>query len=90
MPNVTDNFNFLESQLASSPGNGDYLCGNELTGADFMVEFPLEASRGHLGFTGEKYPRLSAYVTRMQERASYKRAVQKIIEVDGEYKDSIF
>ena len=55
-----------------------------------MLEFPLGAIKGHLGFTADKYPKLSAYVTQLQERASYKKAVQKIIDVEGEYKNDFF
>ena len=89
-PNLTDNFKFLESQLVSSPDGGEYICGKELTGADFMLDFPLRATKGHLGFAPERYPKLTAYVDRLREHASYKKAVQKIIEVDGNYNDSFF
>lgn len=40
-PNLRANWDFLESQLATSPNGGDYLCGADLTGADIMMSFPL-------------------------------------------------
>lgn len=42
-PNLKTQFDFLESQLATSPDEGGYLCGAELTGADIMMSFPLGA-----------------------------------------------
>ena len=84
-PNLNTAFSFLESQIASSPGGGEYLCGKELTGADILMSFPLDAARGRAGLDKDKYPKLWAYVERLQERDAYKRAVQKIIEVEGEY-----
>jgi len=37
-------FDFLEEQLATSPGDGKYLCGAELTAADIFMTFPLVAA----------------------------------------------
>lgn len=84
-PNFKTNWEFLESQIASSPDNGQYLCGSELTGADIMMSFPLGAARGKCGFTQDKYPKLWAYVERLQELEGFKKAVQKIIDVEGSY-----
>ena len=85
-PNFKTHLEFLESQLATSPHDGEYLCGRDLTGADIMMSLPLEASKGRAGLTQEKYPQLWAYVERLESREAYKRAVQKIIDVDGSYK----
>ncbi len=84
-PNFKTNFGFLESQLASSPNGGKYLCGRELTGADFIMEFPLWSAKNRVGFTQKKYPLLWAYVERLEAIDSHKRAVQKIIQVEGSY-----
>ncbi|KAI9880239.1 MAG: hypothetical protein M1830_004583 [Pleopsidium flavum] len=84
-PNFKTNFSFLESQLASSPNSGEYLCGKELTGADILMSFPLGAARERAGLSVDKYPKLCAYIDRLQARDAYKRAVQKIIDVEGEY-----
>lgn len=40
-PNLRTQWDFLESQLATSPDDGEYLCGANLTGADIMMSFPL-------------------------------------------------
>ena len=84
-PNFKTNFDFLERQISSSPNNGRYLCGPELSGADFMMSFPLLASTGRAGLTKQKYPNLWAYVERLESIESYKRAVQKIIDIEGKY-----
>ena len=84
-PNFKTHFEFLESQISTSPDGGDFLCGKNLTGADIMMSFPLEAGRGRAGFTKEKHPKLWAYVDRLQGREAYKKAVQKIIDVEGSY-----
>ncbi|KAI9701127.1 MAG: hypothetical protein M1836_001796 [Candelina mexicana] len=82
-------FEFLESQMASSPNGGDYLCGTELTGADILMSFPLESAQGLAGLTADKYPKLCAYLVKIHERDAYKRAVQKIIDVEGSYNQKL-
>ncbi len=84
-PNFKTHFGFLESQITSSPHGGQYLCGTELTGADIMMSFPLGAAKGRAGFNKEKHPKLWAYVERVESREAYKKAVQKIIDVEGSY-----
>lgn len=90
-PNLKSNYQYLESQLASAPQSGPYLCGPELTGADILLSFPLGAARGGRagGFSKEAYPLLWAYVGRLQEREGYKRAVEKIVQVEGSYDASL-
>ncbi|KAI4112297.1 MAG: hypothetical protein LQ338_008328 [Usnochroma carphineum] len=84
-PNLESNFGFLESQVKSAPDGGGYLCGSKLTGADILMSFPLGAAKGRVGFTKEKHPALWAYVDRLEEMEGFKRAVQKIIDVEGSY-----
>jgi glutathione S-transferase len=83
-PNLKTHFEFLEGQMASSPENGQFLCGRNLTGADIIMIFPLEAAHGRAGLTAEKYPKLSAYIGRLHEREAYKRAIKKVEETTGE------
>ena len=76
----------MEAQLASSPNDGKFLCGSELTGADIMMIFPLEglaSSRG-VGIPQEKYPKLTAYLKQLKERETYQRAVKKAEEISGQ------
>ena len=82
-PNLKNNYEFLESQLATS--GGDFLCGTELTGADILVSFPLTAGKSRLGLSQEQYPKLWAFIGRLESREAYKRAVQKVVEVEGSY-----
>jgi len=86
-PNFKTHFSFLESQLATSPQNGQYLCGPHLTGADIILSFPLINARGVTGLTKEAYPKLWAYVDRLEAEPGYKTAVEKIIEIDGKFEN---
>ena len=85
LPTLKTHLEFIESQLATSPDNGKYLCGADMTGVDIVMSFPLGAFRGKHGFTKEKYPKIWAYVDRLEAMDGYKKAVQKIIDVDGKY-----
>lgn len=84
-PNFKTHFTFLEQQLASSPEGGNYLCGPHLTGADILISYPLLAGRSRTGLTKEKYPKLSAYVDRIEAEPGYKKGVEKIIEIEGKF-----
>jgi len=84
-PNFVTHFTFLEGQLASSPGGGNYLCGPNLTGADIMLSFPLIAGSSRAGLTKEKYPKLHGYIDRLEQEPGYKKAAEKIIEIDGKF-----
>ncbi|KAL8689752.1 MAG: hypothetical protein Q9224_004572 [Gallowayella concinna] len=88
-PNFEKNFSFLESQVKSAPNGGGYLCGSKLTGAEIMLSFPRGSGKGRAGLTKEKYPALFEYVNRLEAMESYKKSVQKIIEVEGSYDPSL-
>ena len=88
-PTFTTHWLFLESQMATSPNSGEFLCGKDLTGADILMSFPIGAARSRAGLTQEKYPKLWAYVNRIESRDAFKRAVQKIIEVEGSYDPAV-
>ncbi|PNS15180.1 Glutathione S-transferase 3 [Sphaceloma murrayae] len=84
-PNMASNFEFLESQIATAPDGGQYLCGKELTGADIMMSFPLIAVRDGMGggFDKTKYPKLMEYISRLEGLDGYQRAIKKAEEVSG-------
>ncbi|CAF9907682.1 MAG: hypothetical protein ALECFALPRED_003751 [Alectoria fallacina] len=84
-PNLASNFDFLEHQLATSPDDGSYLCGANLTGADIMMSFPLGAAKSRALFTEKEHPKLCAYVDRLEAMDGFRKAVQKIVEVEGSY-----
>ncbi len=65
------------------------MCGREITGADILMEFPLVAGAERSGRTKEAYPKLSAYIEKLHERAAYKRAVQKIVDTEGSFKTKL-
>ena len=88
-PNFETHFKFLESQLETSPDGGHYLCGKDLTGADILMSFALEAAESRSGLPKEQYPRIWEYVDRLHGIDSYKRAVQKIVEVEGKFKNNL-
>ncbi|KAF2843508.1 putative glutathione S-transferase [Patellaria atrata CBS 101060] len=83
-PNVNTHFGYIEKQLETSPNGGDFLCGKELTGADILMIFPVEAARLRLKLGEEKYPKLYAYSDKIREREAYKRAVKRIEDETGE------
>jgi glutathione S-transferase len=82
--NFKASFDFLENQLATSPGDGKFLCGPKLTGADIIMIFPLQASRGRAGLTEENYPLLLSYIKSLEERPAFQRATKKAEEASGE------
>jgi glutathione S-transferase len=53
-----------------------------------MMSFPLIAGRAEAGLAKEKYPKLYAYVDRLEAERGYKRAVEKIIEIEGKFEAS--
>ncbi|KAL1592374.1 hypothetical protein SLS60_011453 [Paraconiothyrium brasiliense] len=73
---------YLEALLAESP-NDDFLCGPNLTGADFMMIFVLEAVVLFKTINETSYPKLYSYVRRIQNRDAYKRAGDKVSEASG-------
>ncbi|EXJ83550.1 glutathione S-transferase [Capronia coronata CBS 617.96] len=87
--NFKIHYDFLEGQLATSPDGGDFMCGKDISAADIMLSFPLEAGTSRSGFSREQYPKVWAYVDRLHEREAYQRSVQKIIEIEGAFKTSM-
>lgn len=50
------------------------------------MSFPLEAGKSRSGLSEDQCPRLWKYVSKLQEREAYQRAVKKIEEVEGSFK----
>ncbi|KKZ67447.1 glutathione S-transferase [[Emmonsia] crescens] len=84
-PDLATNLEFLEDQIKSSPGDGQFLCGDSLTGSDIMMSFPLEAGVLRGLINKERHPHLTEYVSRIQEREAHKRGIAKIVELEGSY-----
>ncbi|KAI6809949.1 hypothetical protein KC327_g6251 [Hortaea werneckii] len=81
-PNHKTHFSFLDSEVASSPNGGQYLCGTELTAADILMSFPLIAGKGKID--RQEYPKLTAYMDRLEGHKGYKESIKKIEEISGE------
>lgn len=84
-PDLATNLDFLEDQIKSSPVDGQFLCGDSLTGSDIMMSFPLEAGVLRGLINKERHPHLTKYVSRIQEREAHKKGIAKIVELEGSY-----
>ena len=81
LPQIKMQLDYLESMLDS-----DYFCGPELSGADIMMSFPLQAASGPRGgLTDQTHPKLAAYLKRIENLSAWKKGVDKIVEVKGSY-----
>jgi glutathione S-transferase len=78
----TKQWTFLEGQLETS--GGDYLCGPNITGADIMMIYPLQGALEGKLVDRAKYPKLVAYVARLEELEPWKRAVKIVEEKTGD------
>ena len=85
-PSFETHFNFLEGQLNTSPGGGPFLCGANVTVADFLMIFPIEACKSWAGLTPTRFPKLCAYLDMMKKRPSYQEAERKVVEIEGSFK----
>ena len=74
-PNIVANMQFIEQHLAAN----HWFAGDNLSGADFQMSFPLEASIARGG--AMQHPNILAYVKRIQARPAYQAALLK----GGEY-----
>ena len=66
---IANNLAYMESAMKGR----EFFVGNDLTGADIQLLFPLEAAGARL----EPYPELVKYRARMQSRPAYKRGIEK-------------
>jgi len=66
---IENHFSYMERALAGR----DFFVGRDLTGADVMLLFPLEAAGSRLA----PYPSLVAHRERMHARPAYQRALER-------------
>lgn len=71
-PNIKTHFDYVEAELA----HGDFLAGPELSGADIMMSFPLEAAAAR-NSTAVNRPKMTAYLARLHARPAYQAALAK-------------
>ena len=70
-PNIKLNLDYLEATLEKS----DWFCGDEMTGADIIMSFPVEAAtRTDLA---ANYPSLMRFHQRIRALPAYQRAIEK-------------
>ncbi|MFT7521537.1 MAG: glutathione S-transferase [Kiritimatiellia bacterium] len=67
-PNIRTHMTYVNEHLADH----EYFVGDEFSGADIQMSFPLEASAGRVD--GD-YEHVLSYVRRMQARPAYQRAL---------------
>ena len=90
-PEAKKNFGLLDGMLESAPNGGGYICGDTLTAADILLSFPLIAAKSRFAKIGDweggslqnAYPRVWAYLEKLENSPGYKRAVEKIKELDN-------
>ena len=70
MPMVDVHLDYVEAELATRP----WFAGGELSGADIMMSFPLEAARGRAGL-GPTRPHTMAWLEKVHARPAYQRAL---------------
>lgn len=74
-PNLKNIFDFIETEL----GKTEWFAGNEFSGADIQMSFPMEAAAVRAGAMGSKS---LAFLKRIHERPAY----QKALKIGGEFK----
>lgn len=70
-PRLGENLAFIEGEL----GRSTWFAGEELSGADVQMSFPLEAAAARGGV--DDYPRIRAFVERVHARPAYRRALER-------------
>ena len=75
-PQIKAHLDYIESELEKST----WFAGGRLTGADIQMSFPLEAAAARGGLD-DSYPKITAFLKRIRDRAGYKRALER----GGEY-----
>ncbi|MEO5796481.1 MAG: glutathione S-transferase [Rhodoferax sp.] len=72
LPQITTHLDFMEAEL----GKSLWFAGDEFTGADIQMSFPLEAAAARGGLDATR-PKLMAYLARIHARPAYQRALAK-------------
>jgi glutathione S-transferase len=75
-PLIKAHLDYIESELEKST----WFAGGRLTGADIQMSFPLEAAAAR-GRLDDGYPKIMAFLKRINARAGYQRALER----GGEY-----
>ena len=71
-PMLDRHLDFIEAELATRP----WFAGDEMTAADIMMSFPLEAARSRGGLNGSR-PHTIAWLEKVHARPAYQAALAK-------------
>lgn len=71
-PNIATHLDFMEGEL----GKSRWFAGENFTGADIQMSFPIEAAHARGGLDASR-PKLMAYLERSHARPAYKRALER-------------
>jgi glutathione S-transferase len=71
-PQVKLHMDWMERELGQSP----WFAGERFTAADIQMSFPIQAAAARGGDMAA-YPRLQAYLARIEQRPAYQRAVER-------------
>jgi glutathione S-transferase len=71
-PQLGLHLHYLEAELTKTA----WFAGEDFTAADIQMSFPVEAAAARGGL-GPDYPRLHAWLERIQARPAYRRALEK-------------
>jgi len=71
-PMIDVHLDYVEAELAQRP----WFAGDEISGADIMMSFPLEAARGRAGL-GASRPHTIAWLAKIHARPAYQAALAK-------------
>lgn len=71
-PNIKLNLDYLENVLQ----NSKWFCGEQMSGADIMMSFPVEAAAVRTDLKAN-YPSLAKFHQRIKRLPAYKRAIKK-------------
>lgn len=71
-PQTRLHLDYLEGELAKS----EWFAGNDISGADIQMSFPLEAAAARGGLD-QTHPRLATMLKKMQARPAYQRALER-------------
>ena len=71
-PMIDVHLDYVESELAQRP----WFAGGEMTAADIMMSFPLEAARSRAGL-GPSRPATIAWLDKLHARPAYQTALEK-------------
>ena len=75
-PQINTHLDYMEAEL----GKSSWFAGDEFSGADVQLSFPLEAAAARGGLNASR-PRLMAFLQRIHARPAYKKAIER----GGEY-----